>query len=385
MAEFRQVTTFEEIPRRLPYSPQKRADNTHFGQLKLFLSELQFLTYCLQSRGDEGIVVYVGSAPNFKLMKLGRMFPNLKFICIDPNEHFFIDIVGGKRTNYYNSPKLADECVFLRVADRDKYSAASKFVNFFSGGVIHRGERSKFRGRNVVLRDIHAAINLPQKYIIIEDFADETLMRELAKMAANIYFISDIRTGFGELHTGAIDDFDIMYNNAQQLMFVKILRPDYYMIKYRPGYFTHDPAIIKKLTVSEKYAAVFRFCLAIGVDFADLYVRREIKYLDYDRINLQAFERAMSNETRMIGHSAKIVKYLFDPAEFEERMFYYNYEYRPNMQFAETPAAIDLGLNCGQDCTLMWAIFAAYAKKYKLRQDYFAEIAELFEILGRGI
>jgi hypothetical protein len=56
--------------------------STHRGQRKLMISEIQFLT----SYGHlSGLVVYAGSAPGSHIPYLSKMFPNHKFILIDPH------------------------------------------------------------------------------------------------------------------------------------------------------------------------------------------------------------------------------------------------------------------------------------------------------------
>jgi len=55
----------------------------HWGQRKLLLSEIEFLTLY----GDlSSTVVYAGAAPGSHITKLSDMFPDLKFILYDPND-----------------------------------------------------------------------------------------------------------------------------------------------------------------------------------------------------------------------------------------------------------------------------------------------------------
>lgn len=59
----------------------------HFGQLKLFFTELEFLTICLQNNIDlhNSTIVYVGAAPGTHIKHLQRLFPNMYWILYDPN------------------------------------------------------------------------------------------------------------------------------------------------------------------------------------------------------------------------------------------------------------------------------------------------------------
>lgn len=59
----------------------------HWGQRKLLLSEILFLTKVLDTKNEERIVVYVGSAKGTHIKILVEMFPNLKFELYDPNDY----------------------------------------------------------------------------------------------------------------------------------------------------------------------------------------------------------------------------------------------------------------------------------------------------------
>jgi cap2 methyltransferase len=55
----------------------------HWGQRKLLLSEIEFLT--LFAPKGNAIVVYAGAAPGSHITLLLRLFPDIKFILYDPN------------------------------------------------------------------------------------------------------------------------------------------------------------------------------------------------------------------------------------------------------------------------------------------------------------
>jgi hypothetical protein len=57
----------------------------HWGQLKLFLGTLQFLTKYVDPYMPEVHIVYAGSAPGFNISILTIMFPNVFWYLIDPN------------------------------------------------------------------------------------------------------------------------------------------------------------------------------------------------------------------------------------------------------------------------------------------------------------
>ena len=66
------------------YSTKYNLTNTHWGQLKLFIAELQLLVYY----GDKNVkeVIYIGSCPGHHLFILCQMFPEYNFHLYDKRE-----------------------------------------------------------------------------------------------------------------------------------------------------------------------------------------------------------------------------------------------------------------------------------------------------------
>ncbi len=59
----------------------------HWGQLKLFLSEVEFLTLAIKECPDKELwFVYAGSAPGNHLIYLSELFPKIHFELYDPND-----------------------------------------------------------------------------------------------------------------------------------------------------------------------------------------------------------------------------------------------------------------------------------------------------------
>ena len=54
----------------------------HAGQLKLLCSEIAFLN---RFKGQPFTVIYAGSAPGLHLPRLARMFPEKRFVLVDPH------------------------------------------------------------------------------------------------------------------------------------------------------------------------------------------------------------------------------------------------------------------------------------------------------------
>ncbi len=88
----------DKLDRKLNLKKQieyKRRTNTfkrvlHWGQLKLFLSEVEFLTKVLSDEkrdpSKKVIMVYAGAAPGHHIVYLHSLFPEIEFQLYDPND-----------------------------------------------------------------------------------------------------------------------------------------------------------------------------------------------------------------------------------------------------------------------------------------------------------
>lgn len=78
---------YNHIPRTLKYTMSSGIinKNCHFGQRKLLLTEIEY--YNMLNKSKEYLVVYPGSASCEHLPVILQLFPNLKFLLIDPNYH----------------------------------------------------------------------------------------------------------------------------------------------------------------------------------------------------------------------------------------------------------------------------------------------------------
>lgn len=73
----------------LPY--HRRTDEfksvIHWGQRKLLMSEIEFLTMCQEDHSTHAVhttVVYAGAAPGTHIPALGQLFPAVNFVLVDP-------------------------------------------------------------------------------------------------------------------------------------------------------------------------------------------------------------------------------------------------------------------------------------------------------------
>ena len=237
----------------------------HFGQRKLVLSEIMFLA--LKAEPDKKYyVIYAGSAPSIKFPVLYELFPNCTFILVDPNNF-------GKWTETLEHEKLSP--------DDDPYSRI---------------------------------INSQKRAFIINDIMTIEISDNLQKLD-NILFISDIRTN---MVADAPTEFDILFNNLQQKLWLDILKPVSYMLKFRCIYVGLD---------QDKYYDDFMESVKNIPEWkivGDKYVkdRTPLSVRLDGEIYLQCWPGGKSTEMRIIGNSREIVD--IDDVEFEEKMYYYN-------------------------------------------------------------
>jgi hypothetical protein len=94
-------------PQTAPELEYERTTSTarHIGQLKLLLSEIEFLT---PYRNTEHTVIYAGASPGLHIPKLAEMFPLTRFTLIDPQPSA-VKAVPGRI-------EIIEECMTNRLA-----------------------------------------------------------------------------------------------------------------------------------------------------------------------------------------------------------------------------------------------------------------------------
>jgi Poly A polymerase regulatory subunit len=232
--------TLADIRHKLPYLVSKLPKmTTHVGQLKLFLTELEFLTDILGGRPEginaAAVVTYAGSAPSMHLPFLLELFPNVCFILVDPNEHllFWADDTKSRQSiktvSHYEliraKDSRADGIVYLRPGTDFRYGQRRtvRVLAPESYADIRDGTRPKLKlvTADVGPKDVpinldltsaalaEAAANLLEsddsgrrhRVLIVEDlFTNDTAAfvnrvgQLLPKDRRPMYFFSDIRT-----------------------------------------------------------------------------------------------------------------------------------------------------------------------------------------------
>ena len=102
----------DDIPSELAYERRSLTitPNLHIGQRKLYLSELEFMLLyyekvkaglVMDDADASTIIVYAGSAPGHHIYFMQELFPNTKWILIDPAPHeLYLDITSRSHRNY---------------------------------------------------------------------------------------------------------------------------------------------------------------------------------------------------------------------------------------------------------------------------------------------
>ena len=83
----RPIVKLDDIQHKMKYTAKNKIvkPQNHFGQRKLLLSEIQFL-----NKVSNEYILYAGSAPGNKSYLLSLLYPEKKFILVDPNEYKII-------------------------------------------------------------------------------------------------------------------------------------------------------------------------------------------------------------------------------------------------------------------------------------------------------
>lgn len=251
------------------FGVQPEFPGNHFGQRKLLVSEVMFLS--MKAEPDKHYyIIYAGAAPNFKYPVLHELFENCTFILVDPNPFgVWIDIM----------------------------------------------EHIKIEGDNPDMAEIIKGSKL--RTFVIHDIMSIFIADKLSSLK-NKLFISDIRTNL--IPTDSISDYDVVLNNMQHIVWINHLNPKWYMLKYRAMY-----ELPQQLKFYSQFMSLVH-TIPEWVEFkGDEYIDNHTKMpkallVDGD-IYIQAWPGYLSGECRIVGNNPKLVRQ--DP-NLEAKFFYYN-------------------------------------------------------------
>lgn len=372
---------FAQIPKGIPYKPGGGVRNKHNGQVKLFITELEFLTHCLNSADDQAIVVYAGSAPSNKISYLSELFPGVKFVLVDPNEHY---VKFGDESQY--SENHIDDFLYFRLGvgngpgyQMRKSDNRDPVCNVYNLGHVNRND-------NITISDLpsdlsHVITSTDHKFYIIEDYMTDDLCTLLRSTEAlPMYFISDIRRD-NKAH-GSPTDIDICRDSALMYNWVKILQPAKFMLKFRCPWPITDKSVArfnKELTpeISREFAR------CEDIDFIGNYRKKQFIFCKPTiGIWLQAFAPRESAETRLVGDKLETME--FNVQDYENKMAYFN-RFRSTVNVMRPITASFDGFNQRNDCALVIDVFNDYIKKYGSHGDAVMMFKKLLSTIGRGI
>lgn len=317
------VVQLGDIKHSMPYERGTKLyrESAHIGQRKLFMNEVWFLATKIGPRA--ATVFYAGAAPNNKGGLLSDLFPNIKFVMIDPVPfHIFNHIPH-------------------RINVKDGVSVDAQMQEI---------AESKKR------------ICIMNTYMTIE------LADGIAKHFPENYFISDIRTNSKapNARRAAVNDedaptnLDIVWNLAQQYNWVRACKPISAMLKFRHPFYSDK--IEAKAAAAEPYAGDFKAAMDSDVKFVQNYNDRSLLYLRGE-IYIQPWAGETSTETRLICDAADMFDLVDYPVDdYENRLFYYNAIQRWAGMHENDNVDRRVGLDHCADCALENYIWKEYRK-----------------------
>lgn len=322
---------YNQIENSAPYRSLDlylRSFNTKLGQRKLLLSEIEFL-----SLYPKEFVLYVGAAPNWKGYFLAKLFPETKFIFVDPRD--FEIFTDKKHTLHFDHPDI----VYIK-GSKDSRIKIAHDVN--SPDILDFIRNSKHR------------IYLLQDFFTID----------YAKLFAplDVHLISDIRTKY---YSESPSDLDVLYNMAQQAIWIYHLGAKRSVLKFRQPYYQTDTRDEKEIMkqYADDYKDTFdKFKELFDVDMIEDYFNKKLRYLKGE-IYLQPWKGNRSSESRLVITEAnKIIDYNIE--EYENKLYYYNTVLRTGTLHKHKYADKKLNIDYCNDCALEVYIWEKYVENH---------------------
>jgi hypothetical protein len=385
---------FSDITESLTYRKDKKIHRTslHIGQRKLFLTQLFFLNEYLETPFTEAIVIYAGAAPSNTMYLLGKMFPCVKFVLIDPNPfHLFKNKKGVdlKIINYDNLKHIIPKKLII---SKDG-SWAVPYNEYFRSNTDHPPKTILNNNVIVKLQTITADIinNTNEQFFIYQDYFTIDICKELRKLE-KIFFWSDIRTDSNgdSIEITDPDDFHIIWNSAQQYIWMRMLQPEQSMLKFRAPFDFDEKTYNKLKTDSHQPMKDIKLAKKEGLDFLTNYKNQEFHFYK-GKILLQCWSRRSSTESRLIVSRNTIIHdriKKYDWHEYEDKFCYLNNVVRTFKYYTNEHTNAKIGFDNCFDCTREAQIMEGYdnpvANVEKIRKDLNAIIPRNLFADGHG-
>ena len=273
--------------------------NCHNGQLKLFLTEVDFLDDALNYfKEEECVLVYAGAAEGYHFPLIEKMYPKMRFIVYDPREFGYtpskntIQKTGKEGFFTIDTAKNMDKIIKKHFPDISKYKL------FFTSDIRMKEEKDPSKDELMIFNQNKEQL----EWIFNMNPEPEFVMLKL-----HIPYQSMLEK------IGQSYDYDLQDNNKS----IMLQKEQYAKLK-KSGY--------------DKF-------MSVG--------NNGYKYL-FGRINIQAFRGSESAETRIISKKAKYYgktfpcidgeKYpliYYNAINYEKINFYYNIHIRQHQLYKE--------------------------------------------------
>lgn len=386
------IRTYDEIPEAHHIENLNIVKGgCHSGQRKLLLTEIQFIT----KFGGTPLLIYAGSAPCEHISVLLEMYPDLKFLLIDPNYHGikepykyiyqnFSSISHHNRKGYKrDTENKSDHKRYIHA----KQLKMAKFWNGESHNVIDDSTETQFKMDKIMKEFKNTSVNLvsdimegEDRIYIIQDYMSgelsDTIKKSLIKAGnPKFVFVSDIRTNI--MSNSGPTDLDFIWNDALQMIFLQKLQPEYSMLKFHPPLHYSDDVSIKLFNTKKMDPMWYKIIKhdldfvkkQYGADPLSQYKDEKYPYLKHETIHLQAWGTSGGTEARLIISKDNLKQPLIN---YDYKEWFNKYAYMRLMRgyayydkyYSMVKDLTDEYDGCF-DCALEMDIIASYLAKYK--------------------
>jgi hypothetical protein len=322
--------------------------NCHNGQLKLFLTEIDFLEEVLYYfKEEECVLVYAGAAEGYHFPLIEKMYPKMRFIVYDPREFGYtptkntIQKTGKEGFFTVDTAKNMDKIVKKHFPD-----ITSTYKLFFTSDIRMKEEKDPSKDELMIFNQ-----NKEQ----LEWICNMNPEPEFVMLKLHIPYQSMLEK------IGQSYDYDLEDNNKS----IMLQKEQYAKLK-KSGY-------DKFMSVTNGY-----------------------KYL-FGRINIQSFRGSESAETRIISKKAKYYgktfpckdgeKYpliYYNAINYEKINFYYNTHIRQHQLYKENNLIDEykkyiVNLYDNYDLSMALIILHSYFSK-RLGKDNDAIISSIIDV-----
>jgi hypothetical protein len=411
----------------IPYMPETQEGAAyrkfvHIGQRKLIMQRVQHLTYLLAQKDEFAIVVYAGAAPCNPIWAEHLLFPNVKYILVDPNA-FNIYITNYRDTHHYYYDKPENKICYFGYSDTNEnrsYDIRSFGIKWFDGHQVqlipnklapqaHAGVENTYYINTAEKEKRQNAIKYfyesDDRLFLIENYFTNDVAEFIKELVdarpdplTKFVFWSDIRTGVDTVRnksatgaarqatdddddeSGTPTDLDIYWNTAMMYSWCRIMEPDFSQLKFRLPF-----GMSKSLNWS-KYESYFNDAEARGCDFR--MPNTSIMPFFSGDIYIQCWCKVNSTETRLWLTKTDIVNNNIKQYKFtlyEETLFWYNVFERTSMHYRNPFICEELCFDQCGDCSIEATIWEEYKDKLDSNFDALFWVRWIGELTTRHL